>query len=204
MATVGINSIIACTLCTCTCTHIHMHSMTCTHIHAFCHVPIKNIANLFANMRSKSKKLPINSVQGRLQKVSFSRILTIKQFQQLHVQTDKQTLLQVSTFTCTAWQTHHSYKSLINVFFGNSGLEILGLKKPQEKLINNLTREANIETHSVRHWMVQQCTWRCGQDGSNAGSSSSGSNSAPDGLVEGGKARNAFWANWNNITTSQQ
>ena len=38
-------------------------------------------------------------------------------------------------------------------------------------------------------------SWRCGQLVSRVGSSSSGSNSAPEGFVEGGSARNAFCAN---------
>ena len=40
-------------------------------------------------------------------------------------------------------------------------------------------------------------TCRCGQAASNVGSSSSGSNSAPLGLDEGGKVRNKFIQNWN-------
>lgn len=39
-------------------------------------------------------------------------------------------------------------------------------------------------------------TWRCGQAASSVGSSSSGSNSAPVGLDDGGNVLNMFTANW--------
>lgn len=39
-------------------------------------------------------------------------------------------------------------------------------------------------------------TWRCGHAASSVGSSSSGSNSAPVGLEDGGNVLNMFTANW--------
>lgn len=45
--------------------------------------PVKNVVDLAANVGSQAEELPIDSVQDGLQEVSFSRVLTVKQLQQL-------------------------------------------------------------------------------------------------------------------------
>ena len=44
--------------------------------------------------------------------------------------------------------------------------------------------------------LLKISTWRCGHAASSVGSSSSGSNSAPVGLDDGGNVLNIFTANW--------
>ena len=47
------------------------------------YLPIENVANLFPNVLPESEELAIDPMQGGLEKISFSRILAIKQAQQL-------------------------------------------------------------------------------------------------------------------------
>lgn len=66
-------------------------------------------------------------------------------------------------------------------------------------LVINLTHPWWIK--ASYHINAQVFTCRCGQAASNVGSSSSGSNSAPVGLDDGGNVLNMLTANWNEQTT---
>lgn len=96
------------------------------------------------------------------------------------------------------------YKLLVNVLFGHVGLEVGRLQEPQEELVDELQRHER-KTEDVRAAdkpgrngaELGGClrTCRCGHAASSVGSSSSGSNSAPVGLDDGGSVLNIFIAN---------
>ena len=45
--------------------------------------PIENVADLFSYVCPEAKKLAVDSVESGFEKISFSRVLAIKEFQQL-------------------------------------------------------------------------------------------------------------------------
>lgn len=105
------------------------------------------------------------------------------------------------TFFFFSYYLH--YKLLVNVLFGHVWLEVGRLQEPQEELIDELQRHerktkdfraADKPTRSdgAGEWLR---TCRCGHAASSVGSSSSGSNSAPVGLDDGGSVLNIFIAN---------
>lgn len=47
------------------------------------HSPIKNVINLFPNVRSQAQELPVDAMQSGLQEISLSWVFAVKQVQQL-------------------------------------------------------------------------------------------------------------------------
>lgn len=43
------------------------------------HSPVKNVINVFPNVRSQAQELAVDTMKSRLQEVSFSGIFTVEQ-----------------------------------------------------------------------------------------------------------------------------
>lgn len=126
-----------------------------------------------------------------LKKISFSRVFRVKKFQQLQTTEER-------SLTVTSPSQSNTYEGCLDG--GGGGRGFLLFKK-----ITWTTNFWSINFFAVfgwkswasRKWRKNSYTiCKCGQDVSRVGSSSSGSNSAPDGLLFGGRVLNAFTANY--------
>lgn len=79
-----------------------------------CHPPKKDVVDLLPDVGPEAKELAVYPVQDGLQHIPLTRVLRVKQFQDIQ------------------------NKRLINEPLGQGGLELLGLQKPQQYHVDQL------------------------------------------------------------------
>lgn len=90
----------------------------------------KDVVDGSSNEGAQVEEFSINAMEGRLQKVSFARILRVEQLQKLQ------------------------NEAVVDIGLGNVGVEILALNEAQEKLINNLDMwPGNLENGLILLWI---------------------------------------------------